>query len=45
MLAELARRIRAHRAGGGEGPPILEQEEGEDGEVVRVVLGDDCATQ
>lgn len=42
MLAELARRMRAHRAAAGEGG---EGEETAEGLPTRIVLGDDCAVQ
>ena len=42
MLAELARRIRAHRAAGGAGD---DEGAGSDEGGTRLVIGDDCAVQ
>lgn len=50
MLAELARRIRLHRASGG-GEVVLgggdgeEEGGGEDEMTTRIVLGEDCQVQ
>lgn len=46
MLAELARRIRLHRAAGGETVLVGGDEDGEEGEAPeRLILGDDCRMQ
>ena len=47
MLAELARRIRLHRAAGGETAVLVGGDgEGEDDEAPeRLILGDDCRMQ
>lgn len=44
MLAQLARRIRAHRAVHGEGDGDAEME-GAEGARTRLIFGDDCQVQ